>query len=77
MAFGYGGEVNKMKYNTARRLINKIMKYNCVDIGVFISLLVDIYIHSYDITEKEFITSLKNSLRALKEERNEERNNIC
>lgn len=66
-----------MKYNTARRLINKIMKYDCADIGVFISLLIDIYMKCYDITEKEFMTSLKNSLKTIREEKDEKRNDIC
>lgn len=66
-----------MSYKKAMKMIRKIMDCDAATIGIFISLLVDIYIHSYDISEKEFMTSLKNSLKKLKEERNEERNNIC
>ena len=66
-----------MKYSTARRLIKKIMKYDATSVGIFISVLSHTYIECCEITDKKFLTSLRNSLKTIREEKDEERNDIC
>lgn len=58
-----------MKPLKTKRMIEKILKEeSCIEIGVFISLLSFYFIKSYDISIKEFIKSLKNSLETLEKE---------
>lgn len=57
-----------MTYKKTKRLINKIMKEDCVEVGIFISLLSKEYIDFYCIDEKDFLKSLKNSLKIIDKE---------
>ena len=57
-----------MEYRKAKNMINKILKENPVEIGIFISMLCYEYTKQYDIDDKHFFNSLKNSLKILKED---------
>lgn len=58
-----------MKPLKAKRMIEKIInKEKCTEVGIFISMLSFYFIKSYDISIKEFIKSLKNSLEILEKE---------
>lgn len=57
-----------MTYKKANRLVNKIMKEECSEVGVFITYLSKIYMMTYDIDDKDFLKSLKKSLEQLKKE---------
>ena len=64
-----------MKLNS--KLIYKILNKNkCQDIGVFISILSYKYRNLYDISEKDFIKSLKNSFKTI-EKSIKENFNVC
>lgn len=57
-----------MKQKKAIRLINKILRESsCTEVGIFISLLSNEYITFYDISQKDFLKSLKNSLKIIEE----------
>lgn len=57
-----------MKIRKANKMINEILKEDNIEIGIFISMLSYEYIRQSNITEKQFINSLKNSLEQLKKE---------
>lgn len=57
-----------MEYRKAKNMIDKILKENPVEIGIFISMLCYEYTKLYDIDDKHFFNSLKNSLKILKED---------
>lgn len=57
-----------MTYNKANRLVNKIMKEECTEVGIFITYLSRIYMMTYDIDDKDFLKSLKKSLEHVKKE---------
>lgn len=57
-----------MTYKKANRLVNKIMKEECAEVGVFITYLSRIYTITYDIDDKDFLKSLKKSLEHVKKE---------
>ena len=54
----------------AEKLIKEIMDKDAQTAGIFISLLSYNYIQKYGISNKEFIKSLKNSLKIIEENRN-------
>ena len=57
-----------MKAKKAIKLKNEILtKNNCTEVGIFISLLSSEYITLYDIPQKDFLKSLKNSLKIIEE----------
>lgn len=62
-----------MTVRKAEDMIKKIMKEDCVEVGIFISMLSNEYIKTYDISERDFLRSLKNSLKILKKEEENEK----
>lgn len=57
-----------MKHKKAIKLIDKIMSKNdAKEVGIFISLLSYEYITFYEVEQKEFLKSLKNSLKIIGE----------
>ena len=52
----------------AYKIINKILKLDAKEAGIFISLLSYEFINQYEITNKEYLKSLENSLKLLQEE---------
>ncbi len=64
-----------MRVKDAEKQIDKILNEGAVEAGIFISMLVDRYIKTYDITERQFNRSLKNSLKILNEDKDVSFNN--
>lgn len=56
-----------MTTRQAKNLIDKILKENCIEIGIFISMLSYEYMKKNNITQTQFERSLKNSIKILKE----------
>lgn len=56
-----------MTIQKTEKLINKILKEDCTEVGIFISLLSYEYMKKYNITKTQFERSLKNSIKILKE----------
>lgn len=57
-----------MTTREADKIINKILnKEECTEVGIFLSIFANEYMKRYNITEKEFIRSIKNSLKILNE----------
>lgn len=61
-----------MTVKETNKLINKILSKGAVEAGIFISMLVHAYIYACDIEDKDFLESLKNSLKILRENENED-----
>ena len=57
-----------MEIKKANKIIDEILKENIIEIGIFISMLSYEYMQKYNIDEKKFFNSLKNSLKILKKE---------
>ncbi len=57
-----------MTVQEANKIIDKVLKEDSVEAGIFISMLSNEYIKQSNITEEQFIKSLKNSLKILKKE---------
>ena len=55
-----------MTIKQANNTIDKILKEDPIEVGIFISLLSNAYIEKTGIPEKQFFNSLKNSLKILK-----------
>ena len=57
----------------ALKIIDKILREcECAEVGVFISILSYDYMCLYDISKKDFIKSLKNSLEKIEERQPDE-----
>lgn len=54
-----------MTTQEAKKLINKILKEDSIEVGIFISMLSYEYLKKTNITEKQFARSLKNSIKIL------------
>ena len=54
-----------MTTQEAKKLINKILKEDSTEAGIFISMLSYEYLKKTNITEKQFVRSLKNSIKIL------------
>lgn len=57
-----------MQVKDAEKQIEKIIKEGAIEAGVFISLLVDKYMKTYDVSKNDFDRSLNNSLKILNKE---------
>lgn len=55
-----------MTKEKADKIIKQVLKEDKVEIGIFISLLSNSFIKKFNMSEKEFILHLKNSLKILK-----------
>lgn len=55
-----------MKIKKANKLINRILKNDFTEIGIFISMLSYKFIEKYNIDEKDFYKHLKSSIKILK-----------
>ena len=51
----------------AEKLIEKLLKYDSRELGIFISMLSKAYIDGHQITKEQFIASLSNSIDKLNE----------
>ena len=60
-----GGGGKGMTLQEANRLIKKILKSDCVEAGIFISMLSYEYMEKFNVSEKNFLRSLKNSIKVL------------
>lgn len=56
-----------MTTREANKLIDKILKEDSIETGIFISMLSYEYMKKNNITQTQFLRSLKNSIKILKE----------
>ena len=54
-----------MTTKKANKLIDDILKENSIEVGIFISMVSYEYMKKYNIDDKHFLNSLKNSLKIL------------
>lgn len=58
-------EKKTMTPDEAQNLIDSLLELSSIELGIFISLLSNKYISTYQITKDKFIQSLSNSLDKL------------